>query len=57
MMHGPINIRLNCKCLRSDGMFYAFGAVYEVSETKHRNEKAKTVHREVLYSIRQVILG
>jgi len=32
-------------------MFYAFGTVYEVSETKHRDEKAKTVKREVLYFI------
>jgi len=38
-------------------MSYVFGNVYEVSETKHRNEKAKTVQRDVLYSILQVILG
>jgi len=43
--------------LRSDGTFYAFGTVYEVSEAKHRDEKAKTVQREVLYYIRQVAVG
>jgi hypothetical protein len=29
-------------------MFYAFGTVYKVSETKHIDEKAKTVQRELL---------